>query len=231
VRAVFLGTGTSVGKTHAVVRLARCAADQLPGTPILCLKPIESGIALEAPGGPPGSSDAAMLACACAIATAPALHPLFRYEQPLSPYAASRQSGKTANLKEIQRWIAQAERASACGEAPLWSLIETAGGVFSPLALRVTNLDLARALEPARWILVAPNCLGVLHAATAACLAMRGAARAPDVLLLTSAERDASSDTNADLLRELDLARAVIELRDGDDAAIDALISELVRAD
>ena len=50
--------------------------------------------------------------------------------------------------------------------API-TIIETAGGLFTPLGRGVTNLDLVRALGPSVVLLVAPDRLGVLHELTA----------------------------------------------------------------
>lgn len=227
-RAVFLGTGTNVGKTYAVSRLARRAAELLSDTAVLCLKPIESGIETDESGAPPPGSDAAILSSACFRAEPPIPHPRFAYAEPLSPYAASRHSGVSPDLDQIAEWTTHAEAGAAPDVDAVCSLIETAGGVFSPLTAHATNLDLARALEPARWILVAPNCLGVLHAATATCLAMQAHARAPDALLLTQpTARDRSSATNASLLRESAVAPVIIELSDADCRPLDALLTSL----
>lgn len=225
-RAVFLGTGTNVGKTYAVSRLARRAAKILPNAAILCLKPIESGLEPADPGAPPPGSDAAILSAACFRAEPPIPHPRYAYPAPLSPYAAARHNGVLPDIAHIAEWTARAEASAASRGAAVCSLIETAGGVFSPLTASATNLDLAHALEPARWIVVAPNSLGVLHAATATCLAMQARGRAPDALLLTQpTARDASSSTNASLLREAGVAPAVIELCGVDPGPLDALIA------
>ena len=75
-----------------------------------------------------------------------------------------------------------------------WTIIETAGGVFSPLALGLSNFELARALEPAIWVLVAADALGVLHDVSATLKAMRASGREPDHLVLSGArEPDAST--------------------------------------
>jgi hypothetical protein len=97
--------------------------------------------------------------------------------------------------------------------AALWSLVETAGGVFSPLNPTATNLSLAVALEPAIWIVVAPDALGVLHDLTATLTAMRANARMPEFVVLSAArEPDASTGTNADELARLGIATPVAVL-------------------
>jgi dethiobiotin synthetase len=97
-----------------------------------------------------------------------------------------------------------------------WLLVETAGGVLSPLTPRTSNLDLANALSPAIWVLVAPDALGVLHDVRATLLAMRQLAREPDfVVLSASRARDASTGTNADELARLRIADPVSVLSRG----------------
>jgi dethiobiotin synthetase len=83
-------------------------------------------------------------------------------------------------------------------------VVETAGGALSPLSDTETNLDLARALEPAELVLVAPDALGVLHDVRATWTAMRALLREPDQLVLCRARPpDASTGTNAAELERL----------------------------
>lgn len=226
-RVIILGTGTDVGKTYATAALARRLAAR-PRNSVLCLKPVETGINLSETGRPPDFSDAAQLSSASHNA-APPHQPLVAYPEPLAPYVAARHGGRAVDPGAIRHWLLEAEHAVPQGLAQSWTLVETAGGAFSPLARHTTNVDLAQALEPARWLLVAPNRLGVLHAVNAACLALRSVARAPDLVLLTRpTPPDRSSATNAEILRELGVAPAVVELRDPEPACFDAVISALL---
>jgi dethiobiotin synthetase len=78
------------------------------------------------------------------------------------------------------------------------SLIETAGGAFTPLSATATCADLARALEPARVLLVAPDALGVLHDVSATLLGLHSVGCQVDFVLLSGARgRDDSTGTNA----------------------------------
>jgi dethiobiotin synthetase len=93
----------------------------------------------------------------------------------------------------------------------LWTVIETAGGVFSPISADASNFDLARSLEPASWILVAPDALGVLHDLSAALEAMRARGRSPDQIILSQARLpDASTGSNGRELALLGIATSVI---------------------
>jgi dethiobiotin synthetase len=94
--------------------------------------------------------------------------------------------------------------------------VETAGGVFSPLAKGTTNFDLARALEPCTWVLVAADALGTLHDVTATLEALRARGRPPDLLVMSASRTpDLSTGTNAGVLAELSVARPAAVLSRG----------------
>jgi dethiobiotin synthetase len=81
--------------------------------------------------------------------------------------------------------------------------------MLSPIGKGLTNLDLVRALQPDRILLVAPDRLGVLHDVTAALHALRTLAPElpiPTLLLQTPASPDSSTGTNADEIVWLDIA-------------------------
>lgn len=198
-RVVMLGTGTDVGKTYVTAALAAAVR---PQRSVLALKPIESGVVDGAPG------DAQRIAQAAGHA--PQLS-TWRFARPVSPHLAAREQGQTLDVDSIVAWIDDAERVARVS----LTLVETAGGVCSPLAPGISNIELAQALEPALWVLVAPDSLGVLHDMTAT---LRALPRQPDAVVLTAARpRDASSGSNAGELASLGITpvRCVIE-RDGD---------------
>jgi dethiobiotin synthetase len=97
-----------------------------------------------------------------------------------------------------------------------WSVLESAGALFSPLSALATNFDLALALEPAHWILVAPDALGVLHDVRVTWEACARRGRPPDHLLLcASRPPDLSTGTNAEELRSLGIAQPTQSLARG----------------
>lgn len=178
-RIVILGTGTDVGKSYVTTTLARGLSEH--GS-VLALKPVESGVEAGELG------DAGRIAEAAGHAAV--LSP-WRLRRPVSPHLAAREQGLSIGLDDVVRWVEAEERRAAAD----FTLVETAGGAFSPLAAGVTNADLAAALEPARWLLVAPDALGVLHDVTATLRALR---RAPDAVVLSGARpNDQSSGSNA----------------------------------
>ncbi|HET7544579.1 MAG TPA: hypothetical protein VFK05_32135, partial [Polyangiaceae bacterium] len=111
----------------------------------------------------------------------------------------------------------------------LWSVIETAGGVFSPLGPGITNFELALALEPATWVLVAADALGVLHDVSATLKAMRASGRLPDHLVLSGARApDESTGGNAAELATLGIAAPSANLARDDDSGVSALLDRLL---
>jgi dethiobiotin synthetase len=193
-RIVLVGTGTGIGKTHLGVALVKALADA--GAEVAGLKPVESGVGS-------GISDTERLA---AVGTFHVKQPPpYVLAAPVSPHLAAPQEGMTIRLGPIVRWVDSVEAA--------WVVVETAGGLLSPLAPGLTNLDLAEVLEPTAVILVAPDRLGVLHDVTAALFALRVLApRLPEavVALQAPAEADASTGGNAWELLALEIARSVV---------------------
>ena len=230
-RVVILGCGTNVGKTRVGVALLRELKAR--SCPCLGLKPIESGIPSdrEHRSGPPAGSDAAQLAAAGSVDPA-VRHPLHALPAPVSPHLAARSVGIALQIGEVTGWVRQAEAAlttHVSSPGASFTVIETAGGVFTPLSMSASNFDLARALEPAIWVLVAADALGVLHDVSATLQAMTARGRPPDHLLLSSARApDASTGTNALELATLGIAAPIAVLARNDDRAIGALVDRLL---
>ena len=229
-RVVILGCGTGVGKTRLSVALLRALVRR--GLPALGLKPIESGI--ENCGevhAAPCASDAAALSSAGSLQTQ-LPHPLYALREPVSPHLAARSAGIEIGLERVAAWVTAAEGIAAPGvvsPSALWTIVETAGGVFSPLAPGATNFELAQALEPALWVLVAADALGVLHDVSSAWKAMRACGREPDHLVLSGARApDASTGRNAAELTTLAIATPSAVLARDDDSGVNALLDRLL---
>jgi dethiobiotin synthetase len=204
-RVVMLGTGTDVGKTYVTRRLAEALSSR---TSVLALKPVESGV-IDGRAG-----DAEQIAEA---AGHPALRSPWRFGRAVSPHLAARDSGQALDIGSITEWIAEQERVRPAHV----TLIETAGGALSPLAPAITNVELALALEPAVWLLIAPDALGVLHDVSAT---LRALPRRPDAIALSASRpSDASTGTNADELALLQIAQvSSVITRNGDATALAA---------
>jgi dethiobiotin synthetase len=207
-----VGTGTSVGKTHVACELLRAFAEAK--RTCLGLKPIESGYSTEAP-------DHKRLA---ATAGHPPRPPLYAFAAGVSPHLAARHAGIAIDLADIAEW---------CRTPPHPAVVETAGGLMTPLSSTTTNLDLATTLAPNSLLLVAPDALGVLHAVGAALYVLRhsGWARGLVIALSAPPEPDASTGSNADELRELHPGLEVVAFPRGAAAASTraALVAALAR--
>jgi dethiobiotin synthetase len=196
-RIVVVGTGTNVGKTHLAVALVSYltrSSDSVCG-----LKPIESGV----PAGRIGS-DARDLADASVFHVK---HPQpYAFPDPVSPHLAARRMGVAVDLARVTAWV---------DDHPAdWVVVETAGALLSPIAPGLTNLDLAKALQPDTWLLVAVDRLGVLHDVAACVLALRahGVAEPPLVVLQKPDVTDGSTGTNADELVTLGTVPRAFEM-------------------
>jgi dethiobiotin synthetase len=225
-RIVVLGTGTDVGKTHITTRLVRALCAALPGQDVVGIKPVETGVRQRPKSGaPPSGTDAHALELV-SRGTPLRPHPFAAFADPVSAHLAARRERRSVSIRAIVNGMTL-HGATLRG----WQVVETAGAVFSPLTSRATNLDLASALEPAIWILVAPDALGVLHDVRATLLAMRATAREPDYLVLSAARAaDASVGTNGAELARVGLPKPVaIVARGAGDAALAPLVRALLR--
>jgi dethiobiotin synthetase len=191
---VVVGTGTGVGKTHVTLALVR--AFEARGARAAAWKPVVTGTAS------PDGDDHRTLSAELGRALAP---PVFSAPEPVSPHLAAARSGRSVDLAAIAAAAATLARAHDA------LVIETAGGLFSPLGPGLTNADVARALAPCAVLLVAPDRLGVLHDVGAALRAARAEALAIDLVALSAPERDdASTGTNAGELAALGIAPAPV---------------------
>jgi dethiobiotin synthetase len=212
-RVIVLGTGTNVGKTYVTRALALALRAASPAAAVVALKPIESGFA------PSADSDAERLASVAHGACPPSPHPLFGLPDAISPHLAARRKGlEGVDIAAVVNWLRtwESDVTSHAVSCHLWSIVESAGALFSPLGPSATNFELASALEPAFWVLVAPDALGVLHDVRVTWEACARRGRVPDFLVLSGARTaDASTGTNADELRTLGIADPLQTLQHG----------------
>lgn len=187
---VVSGTGTGIGKTHFTEALLLALGAR--GLRVAGLKPIETGFT------DPEASDAARLERASSFHVK---HTGIRFADPVSPHLAARNAGAPISVPALCDTILDV--------APQTDLtvIELAGGLFSPLTETQTNADLVRHLRPDSLLLLAPDRLGVLHdliAATRAAAAMH--IRIDAVVLAAPEIPDTSTGRNAnEVVRVLSL--------------------------
>lgn len=223
-RLVVLGTGTGVGKTWVSRALTRALQTAGPG--VLALKPIETGV--EDPEAFARESDPSDASALARVSSWIPSRPPYVFRDPISPHLAARREGVRIELDRVAAYVASHEN-EMTPHVTSFVLVESAGGCFSPLSDSATNADLAAALEPAIWILVAPDALGVLHDVTATLTALRAARREPDYVVLSAARpADASTGTNAAELRALGVADPIVVLARDDPSSIGPLVRALV---
>jgi len=193
---VVVGTGTEVGKTHvseAVLRSLRGSGRACVG-----LKPVESGVSTSE------RTDWQRLGQAAGRHVAP----LFAFDEAVSPHLTARDAGVTIELGQLVEWVeGSLEREGV-------TLVETAGGLMSPLSSSVTNLDLCVDLRPRRVLLVAVNRLGALHdvAVCMRALSSVGWPTSKTVLALSEPAESVgrASETNAEELRRLNVVSRLV---------------------
>jgi 8-amino-7-oxononanoate synthase len=219
-RWVILGTGTEVGKTFVARALVGALAHA--GEAVAGLKPIETGLGVQG-----NLADATQLEALAFHVNLPAPHPLYGFADPVTPARAARAQDTTIDLRRIVAWV---NEVSPIDHRSAHVVVETAGGVFSPLTDQRTNFDLAMALEPAVWILVAPNRLGVLHDVASTLHATTAFGRRPDYVILSAPETpDSSTSSNREELSRLSSMPPIIELPRNDPRPLGALIQAVVR--
>jgi dethiobiotin synthetase len=129
--------------------------------------------------------------------------PLYALPEPLSPHLAARRAGIRIELSAIRSWVLDHPAQVV--------VVETAGGLFSPLTDEgATNADLVTALKPVVVVLVAPDRLGVLHdlTATLGFAAARGLAK-PLAVLSAPERADPSTGKNEAELGRLGIVTVV----------------------
>jgi dethiobiotin synthetase len=201
---VVVGTATEVGKTWVGARLASAARDA--GRRVAARKPAQS---FEPGDDEAGRTDAQVLAGATGedpTAVCPVRH---WYPVPMAPPMAAEALGRpplvAADLLDHLTWPADADLV----------LVETAGGVRSPLAVDADSVDLCDHLRPDAVVLVADAGLGTINAVVLSAAALD---RWP--LLVVLNRFDAGDDLHQ---RNLDWLRDRCGLRcatDVDEAAL-----------
>jgi dethiobiotin synthetase len=189
---VLLGIGTDVGKTFVACALIR--AMRARGLAVDAFKPVISGLSAETWV----QSDAGRLLAALGLPVDQAqldrISP-FQFHAPLSPPMAARLEGRSLALAEI---VAACEARLAKTDGLL--LIETAGGVMSPIDDDHTMLDLVAALgQPS--LLVAGSYLGAISHTLTALKALAGHVPRAIVVSESAGENPPFAQTCADIAR------------------------------
>ena len=155
------GTGTDVGKTWVTAAVARTLRAR--GITVAARKPAQSF----ARDDPPGTRDAAVLAASTGERADDVCRPDRSYEVPMAPPMAAVALGRPrvvlADLLAELTW-----------PSVDIGLVETAGGVRSPVAEDADNIALLRALAPSTVLLVADAGLGTINLVRLSAAALDG---------------------------------------------------------
>ena len=158
-----VGTGTDIGKTWVAARLL--TGLRASGLHVAARKPAQSF----EPHDDPAGLDAAVLGAATGELPEEVCPPHRWYEVPMAPPMAAEALGRPPftiqDLLSELRWPAPADAPAAVdvGVADV-GLVETAGGLRSPLAIDGDCLALCEALAPDVIVLVADAGLGTINA-------------------------------------------------------------------
>lgn len=147
-RGIFVtSTGTEIGKTYVSRGLSRALVKR--GYRVSSLKPIETGFN-------PLSSDALSLSRSCGRPDLAHSCGFYRSHIPLSPYSASILSfSPPPDIDYLSSRISFLSRGSD------FLIVESAGGLLSPIDNRLTMADFARLLD-LPLLVVVRDCLGVI---------------------------------------------------------------------
>ena len=208
------GTSTDVGKTHTAVLLSKALRKK--NINVIPRKPVESGCQLV--DGELVPADAkALLKAARYDGNLAEVCP-YRYQPPISPARAARLANRTLTTDElVKACVHDSENA--------FTLVEGAGGFYSPLTEDGLNADLAMALQ-LPVLLVAENTLGVLNQVllNVEAIRMRGLRLMGVVLNQRVDRQDGPMDNAADLRERLNCAVYIQPYK------ADSISSELVDA-
>lgn len=163
---VVVGSHTDVGKTFVACALLRGLVDR--GVDVVPRKPVLSGVGDDDAGL--AASDAGRLLHAAGRgidrAAIDTVAPL-RFRRPLAPDAAARAEGRTVHLRDVI--------AAATVPGDGFVVVETAGGVMSPVAEDGLVVDLVAALGMPCVLVVGAYLGGISHGLSArAVLRQRG---------------------------------------------------------
>ncbi|TWU09874.1 dethiobiotin synthase [Allorhodopirellula heiligendammensis] len=199
------GTGTDVGKTYCAAQFVEtCRA---AGRRVGVYKPVASGCELGDDGERLASDASVLWHAAGCPSTLDQVCPQ-RFIAPLAPPQAAIAEGvevdQTLLMTGVEAWAAGGEDASQHPSTVFDVLvIEGAGGLFSPLATSLLNIDFALQLKerfPQMYVvLIARNRLGVIHECVATVRAAIATGLSIDKIVLNefANEADESIATNS----------------------------------
>lgn len=181
---VITGTDTGVGKTVVACLLTGCLLET--GVCVAALKPVASG----------GRQDARRLQAAAGGALALDEVNPWHFRAPLAPLLAARGERRRLRLAEILAHVRRMQKRFQV------VVVESAGGLLSPLGEGFTSRELVVALK-ATPVVVCPNRLGAINQTLLVVAALpRSLSRRARIVLVSPGRQDLSSRSNARYLAE-----------------------------
>lgn len=166
-RVAIAGSGTDVGKTYVACRLIQDLRAR--GLRVVPRKPVVSGVDDDDVGS--SDTDRLLAAAGLPVRARDVVSP-WRFRAPVAPNAAARLEGVVLSFNAL---VAACEvDVDGAGEADI-VVVETAGGVMSPLTDSSTQLDLLRAVAAPVVLVVAGSYLGWISHTLTALLALQQA--------------------------------------------------------
>lgn len=201
---LFVGTDTEVGKTYVACRALEALGSA--GHDVVAVKPVESGCSGD------GEEDGVLLARATGQAAPTAA--LQRLRTPVTPALAAERENIPL---DHERWCQTIRKLDEDHELVV---VETAGGVLSPMTWTYNAIDLAVQVS-AKTVVVAPNRLGTINHVLLTLRAL-DTARIPTlgVALSATEDDDEATASNLEALRRLDPRPMVVVERDGGASAV-----------
>jgi len=219
-QGVFItGTGTNVGKTFVATAIARNLTEQ--GLKVIPRKPIESGCLKQGNELIPQDAHALMQAANYQGALSEICP--YRFEPAISPVRAAHLANQALTTEQLVNICLQ-------GSENGFTLVEGAGGFYSPLTENGLNADLAMALQ-LPVLLVADDCLGVLSHVllNVEAILARGLQLAGVVVNTVNNSNDIHMNNSADLRERLDCpVFSSPYVTDGNNELPDALFDALL---
>lgn len=187
----FAGTDTDVGKTYTASLVARHLKQA--GRRVGVYKPVASGCR-EVDASLVADDAVALWEAAGCPRSLDEVCPQ-RFIEPLAPPEAAAAEGKMVDAGLLRR-------GAVCWEEDCDLLIvEGAGGLLSPLADGVLNIDLVKQFETATLLIVAANRLGAIHQTLATCAAAVHHGVKPGGILLCDSMGGAEKSTQSNAVQ------------------------------
>ncbi|MCG8649736.1 MAG: dethiobiotin synthase [Pirellulales bacterium] len=217
----FAGTDTEVGKTYVASLVA--AALRQRGHQVGVYKPVASGCRDQV--GSRVADDAVSLWQAAGRPRQLDDVCPQKFIAPLAPPAAAQMEGVQVDASLLRRG---ADIWEQCSDV---LVVEGAGGLFSPLAEGLLNIDLVRQFNAAKLVIVTADRLGVIHQTLAVCEAARHRGIEPHAIILSSLSEttELSSATNQQQISTYTSVPVLGRVAFGANQIANAIVQQLIQ--